>query len=369
VIGIASAKTSSATTVYDPTCGSGSLLLKVTSRRGAPAKVDLTLYGQEKDNATAGLARMNMILHDCPTAEIWQGNTLANPLFTDAGALKTFDYVVANPPFSDKRWSTGLDPANDPHERFRLRCAARQERRLRLPAAHPALAQEHRQGRLHPAARRAVPRQCRGQHPRTSSSAATSRASSACRPTCSTAPASRPASSCSTKRARPGRTMDGKGIFMIDASKGFRKDGPRTACASRTSTASSTPSPGRSTFPGYARMVPLAEISDPKNDFNLNLPRYIDSTEPEDLQDIDAHLRGGIPDRDLDALAPYWQVFPGVRAALFEPADRPGYSQLASRPPRSSPTIFGHAEFTAFIAPPPSCSRKWRAANTPAPAG
>ena len=49
-------------------------------------------------------------------------------------------------------------------------------------------------------------------------------------------------------------------------------------------------------------MVPLAEIPDPKNDFNLNLPRYIDSTEPEDLQDIDGHLQGGIPERDLDAL-------------------------------------------------------------------
>ena len=55
-------------------------------------------------------------------------------------------------------------------------------------------------------------------------------------------------------------------------------------------------------IPRYSRMVPLAEISDPKNDFNLNLPRYIDSTEPEDLQDIDGHLRGGIPNRDIDAL-------------------------------------------------------------------
>ena len=74
-------------------------------------------------------------------------------------------------------------------------------------------------------------------------------------------------------------------------------------------------------------MVPLAEISDPKNDFNLNLPRYIDSTEPEDLQDIDGHLRGGIPDRDLDALDRYWEVFPSVRSTLFESAGRPGYSR------------------------------------------
>jgi len=61
-------------------------------------------------------------------------------------------------------------------------------------------------------------------------------------------------------------------------------------------------------------MVPLSEISDPKNDFNLNLPRYIDSIEPEDLQDIDGHLRGGIPGRDIDELERYWKVFPSVRA-------------------------------------------------------
>src|SRR5712671_175449 len=115
VIGIKTARTSAATTVYDPTCGSGSLLLKV----GDEAGTAVTLYGQEKDVATAGLARMNMILHNNPTALVVQGNTLADPKFKDGDALKTFDYVVANPPFSDKRWSNGVDPLNDPHGRFK----------------------------------------------------------------------------------------------------------------------------------------------------------------------------------------------------------------------------------------------------------
>src|SRR4029077_1854254 len=114
IIGIHEAKTSAATTVYDPTCGSGSLLLKVGDEAGAA----VTLYGQEKDGPTSGLARMNMILHNNPTALIMQGNTLADPKFKDGETLKMFDYVVANPPFSDKRWSTGLDPANDPFQRF-----------------------------------------------------------------------------------------------------------------------------------------------------------------------------------------------------------------------------------------------------------
>jgi type I restriction enzyme M protein len=115
ILGIRHAKTTNETTVYDPTCGSGSLLLKV----GDEAAAQVTLYGQEKDSATAGIARMNMILHNNPTALVMQGNTLTDPKFWEGGTLKTFDYVVANPPFSDKRWSTGVDLLNDPHERFK----------------------------------------------------------------------------------------------------------------------------------------------------------------------------------------------------------------------------------------------------------
>src|SRR5262249_60595329 len=100
--------------------------------------------------------------------------------------------------------------------------------------------------------------------------------------------------------------------------------------------------------PRYARMVPLDETADPKNDFNLNLPRYIDSTEHEDLQDIDGHLRGGIPERDLDALGPYWEVLPSVRGVLFESAGRPGYARLKPALNEVKPAILGHAEFSAF---------------------
>src|SRR6201984_1287992 len=114
ILGIRHAKTTNDTTVYDPTCGSGSLLLKV----GDAASAKVTLYGQEKDSATAGLAPMNMILHKTPPAWIMQGNTLTDPKFKDGETLKTFDYMVANPPFSDKRWSTGLDPLNDLFQRF-----------------------------------------------------------------------------------------------------------------------------------------------------------------------------------------------------------------------------------------------------------
>ena len=129
---------------------------------------------------------------------------LQPPLQGANGSLKTFDFVVANPPFSTKAWSNGFDPANDALWPLRLRHPARQERRLCLPAPHPRLAQEHA-AKARSFCRTAC---CSGAAPRptsarTSSGAATSRASSACRPTCSTAPASPPASSCWTRKTPP----------------------------------------------------------------------------------------------------------------------------------------------------------------------
>src|SRR5213593_446264 len=120
VIGISPRNTKAATTAYDPTFGSGSLLLKVAAESGK----HITLEGQEKDSTTAGLARMNMILHDFPTANIASGGegTLVKPRFLDGEQLRTYDYVVANPPFSDKTWSTGLtlgeSGEGDRHKRF-----------------------------------------------------------------------------------------------------------------------------------------------------------------------------------------------------------------------------------------------------------
>ena len=110
---------------------------------------------------------------------------------------------------------------------------------------------------------------------------------------------------------------------------------------------------------------PFAEIADAKNDFNLNLPRYIDSSEPEDLQDINAHLNGGIPERDIDAFAADWQQMPGLRAALFESAGRPGYARLTRPLTEIKATILRHAEFIAFTEKVNTLFSKWREALTP----
>ena len=306
---------------------------------------------------------MNMILHDNPTALVKQGNTLANPLFTDAsGQLKTFDYVVANPPFSDKRWSTGLDPANDPYERFKhygtppakqgdyayllhILRSLKSTGKGACILPHGVLFRGNAEGVIRKnLIQRGYIKGIIGLPANLFYGTGI--------PACIIV---------LDKEHAQAR----KGVFMIDAAKGFRKDGPKNRLREQDIHRIVDTFTRQVDIHGYARMVPVAEIGDARNDYNLNLPRYIDSTEAEDLQDISAHLRGGIPDRDLDALEPYWQVFPAVRAALFQRADRSGYSELRVAATDIKPAIFGHPEFTAFNATATKLLAKWKVANSP----
>jgi type I restriction enzyme M protein len=339
VIGIRSSNPTTNTTVYDPTCGSGSLLLKVADEAGT----EITIYGQEKDAATSGLARMNMILHNTPTALIMQGNTLTDPKFRDGEALKQFDYVIANPPFSDKRWSTGLDPNSDSFGRFSAFGAppAKQGdyayllhivRSLRstgrgaciLP--HGVLFRGHAEADI----RRNLVR--KGYIKGIIGLPANLFYGTGI-PACIVVVDKRDA------QAR-------KGIFMIDASQGFMKDGPKNRLRSQDIHKMVDAFTKGIEIPGFSRMVPYAEIE--KNDYNLNLPRYIDSQQEEDRQDIEAHLRGGIPQADIDALQSYWDVCPALRVALFKLC-RPGYVDLTIDKADIKTTIFEHPEFSTFI--------------------
>ena len=93
-----------------------------------------------------------------------------------------------------------------------------------------------------------------------------------------------------------------KDIFMIDAGKGFIKDGNKNRLREQNIHKIVDTFNNRIEIPKYSRIIPVSEIADSKNDYNLNIPRYIDSQEAEDLQDIEAHLLGDIPNRDIDDL-------------------------------------------------------------------
>jgi type I restriction enzyme M protein len=365
IIGISDAQTTNDTTVYDPTCGSGSLLLKVADE----ARARVTLYGQEKDAATAGLARMNMILHDNPTALIAQGNSLANPLFTiGEGQLKTFDYVVANPPFSDKRWSNGLHPDELGVKTVSdsVTIAAKDYGRFEIFGVPPAKQGDYAY-LLHIVC------------------SLNNHGKGACILPHGVLFRGGAEADIRRKLIRKGYVKGiiglpanlfygtgipacvividkedahaRRGVFMIDASADYMKDGNKNRLRAMDIHRIVDVFNKRLEIPKYSRMVPLEEIE--RNEFNLNIPRYIDSQEPEDVQDIEGHLRGGIPGADVDALGRYWDVCPKLRRAIFKDG-RPGYLDLAVDKLEIKSAIYGHPEFVAFIESMNALFAEWR---------
>jgi type I restriction enzyme M protein len=251
---------------------------------------------------------------------------------------------VANPPFSDKRWSNGIDPLHDPYERFKpfgtpparqgdyayLLHIVRSLKSIGKGACilpHGVLFRGNAEADIRRAlVRKGYIKGIIGLPPNLFYGTGI--------PACIVVIDKEDA------QAR-------KGIFMIDASGGFMKDGPKNRLrALDIHKIVDVFNRRDESNPKYARMVPFAEIE--KNEFNLNLPRYIDSQMPEDLQDIDGHLRGGIPVRDVDALEPYWKVCPQLRQTLFK-ENRPGYVDLAVEKSAIKSAIYEHPEFTAFI--------------------
>lgn len=355
VIGISPENTRASTTAYDPTCGSGSLLLKVAAQAGK----HITLEGQEKDVTTAGLARMNMIIHGFPTAKIVAGDTLAAPKFKDGEQLRTYDYVVANPPFSDKAWSTGLTPSKDPYQRFawgeppakqgdyayllHIIRSMKSTGKAACIMPHGVLFRGNAEARIRERlVRSGILKGIIGLPANLFYGTGI--------PACILV---------LDKENAAAR----KGIFMIDASRGFIKDGNKNRLREQDIHRIVDTFRRQVDVSRYARMVSFDEIAE--NDFNLNIPRYIDATEPEDLHDIDAHLRGGIPERDLDALADYWAVLPGVRTTLFESAGRPGYARLRLPLAEVQSAILDHPEFDAFNRQVLAIFETWRAETTP----
>ena len=342
VIGIKEVKTSGKS-IYDPTCGSGSLLLKAVDE----TDYTITIYGQEKDVTTAALARMNMILHANESAEITKGqSTLSDPLFkNEYGYLKTFDYVVANPPFSSKNWMNGFDPGNDLYERFKdygLPPAKNGDFAFLLHIVK-SLKSKGKGACILP----------RGVLFRGNAEAEI-RKNLIKRgyikgiiglPTNLFYGTGIPA--CIIVMDKENADTR-KGIFMVDAGKGFLKDGNKNRLREQDIHKIVDVFNKQLELSKFSRMVPVSEISDPKNDYNLNIPRYIDCQKTEDIQDIEAHLLGDIPNTDIEYLQKYWDVYPGLKAELFNPGTRDEYSSLNVEKDQIKRSIFEHPEFVSF---------------------
>ena len=352
--------------VYDPACGSGALLIKAADE----APFEIAIYGQEKEVTTAGLAKMNLVLHNKAAGEIVSGNTFSDPYYKDPKSedvLRRFDFAVSNPPFSLKNWTDGLkeygrfDGYGDrPPEKngdfawlLHILKSLKSTGKAAVILPHGVLFRGNAEATI----RRAIID--KGYIKGIIGLPANLFYGTGI-PACilvidkedadlraGTLTEYQGLDTDALQRKHTDEKERARGIFMIDASRGYVKDGNKNRLREEDIYKIVT------TFnrqieddPKYARFVPNAEIK-VKNDYNLNIPRYIDSSVPEDQQDIDAHLHGGIPAADVDSMAKYWDLFPGLKEKLFSVL-REGYYQLNIPKEDIRSCIYNDEEFSAY---------------------
>lgn len=308
--------------IYDPTCGSGSLLLRAL---GETPRQNLSIRGQEKDATTASLAKLNMLLHGILNAKIEVGDTLNDPKFKSSSHLETFDIGVANPPFSMKNW-LGDAGANDIYNRWSpdllppekngdyafllhlirsLKDDPGHEGRCACILPHGVLFR----GNAELDIRRDIIKKhlikgIIGLPPNLFFGTGI------------------PASIIIIDKRG---TKERKGVFFIDAKDGFMKDGAKNRLREQDIRRIVDVWRKKLTIPHYSRLATWEEIE--RNGFNLNIPRYIEAKDTEVKHNLDGHLRGGISDEEIDALEAEWKSFPEMKAKFFAPL-RKGFSSM-----------------------------------------
>ncbi len=338
--------------IYDPTCGSGSLLLKASSLAG---KKGLTIYGQEKDISTTALCKMNITLHNNTDHDIKGGSsTLSNPLHLDekTGMLKTFDYVVANPPFSLKNWTDGLsiDPKskqviNDRFNRFEdgtppekngdfafllhIIKSLKDTGKGAVILPHGVLFRGNAEAQIRKnLLTKGYIKGVIGLAPNLFYG--------------TSIPACVIVLDKENAHAR-------KGVFMIDASKDFKKDGNKNRLRDQDVQKMIDTFNAYKEIPYYSKMVSLEEIS--ANDYNLNIPRYI-AAKQESEKDLFALINSPsyLPKNEIKAYAPYFQVFKELKNTLFKKSDKEGYYALKTECENIKELITQSLEYQTFHA-------------------
>ena len=326
-------------TICDPACGSGSLLIRALSE----APFEISGYGQEKEVATAGLAKMNAVLHN-KAAVIRAGNTFSEPHFTridDASELERFDYIVANPPFSLKNWSDGLKEygrftgyGDRPPEKngdyawlMHILKTLKSTGKAAVILPHGVLFRGNAEGTIR----------------KTIVDKGWIKGIISLPPNLFYGTGIPACILIIDKEGAENRA----GIFMIDAGKGYVKDGSKNRLREQDIyRIVTTFNEEITTDVKYARFVPNKEIKE-KNGYNLNISRYIDSSEPEDIQNIYAHIHGGIPATDIDALERFWTAFPTLKDELLGVFSE-GYYKLKVEADAIRQTTYSNAEFAAY---------------------
>lgn len=356
VIDISKCKDKNAT-IYDPACGSGSLLVRAANE----APFSLAIYGQEKDISTAGLAKMNLVLHNKASGEIHSDNTFSDPWYKDDNdetKLRKFDYIVANPPFSMKNWMDGLklygrfdDFDEMPPEKngdyawllHIIKSMKNQTGKAAVILPHGVLFRGN--------AEESIRKNIINRH-------------------LIKGIIGLPANlfygtgipACIIVLDKE-NTENRTGIFMIDASHGFIKDGDKNRLREQDIYKIVTTFNSMTEVSGFSRFVPFDEIIN-KNSYNLNIPRYIDSTEKEDLQSIEAHLYGGIPQDDIDNIPHFWNVFPNLKNQIFGEYSK-GFYKLLIQKDDVHKTISENIEFLEYNKKVNNTYNEWKKIANP----
>lgn len=324
LIGIADIKESpnKKWTLYDPAAGSGSLLIRAADEAPVNANGDsiVTIFGQESDRATAGLAKMNLILHQKGTGEIQRGNTLSSPKFIDEfGELKKFDFIVMNPPFSDKDWSDGIKTTEDEYKRFdgygippekngdyawflHVLKSLDSNGKAGFVMPHGVLFR----GNSEETIRQQI---LKKRYIKAIISLPANLFYGTGIPACIII-------------LDKENTDTREDIFLIDASRGFKKDGNKNRLREQDIEKIVQTYTNRVEIKGYSKIVKYTDVLDENtNNGNLNVPRYIQKIDETLPQNIAAHLKGGIPETDIESLEKLWNIAPELKNIIFKCID------------------------------------------------
>ena len=304
--------------IYDPTCGSGGMLIEaknyVQARYGSSNK--MTFWGQELNATTWALCKMNMLFHEIFDAQILQGDTILEPQHIDKGEIRTFDIVMANPPFSSDygsiknfrdRFTYWMPEKSKADFMFvqHMLSSLKADGRMAVVMPHGVLfrgsdEKKMREGLVKKGLLEAVIGLPQGLFYGTGIPA-------------------------SVLVMNKKGMKERKNVLFINADREYKEGKNQNKLRPEDIAKIAYVFHQKKEVPNYARLVSFDDLK--AEDFNFNIRRYVDNSPPAEAQNVAAHLKGGIPMAEIDNLTPYFQNYLHLREQLFEPL-RTGFEQF-----------------------------------------
>lgn len=331
--------------VYDPTCGSGGMLIQtrdyVRECGGDPR--DLSLFGQESMGTTWSICKMNMLLHGIPHADVRQEDTIRRPQHkAENNELKRYDRVLANPPFSQNYikkdieypgrfavWMPEKGKKADLMFVQHMLAVLKADGKMATIMPHGVLFRggEEKEARKHFIEHgwlEAVIGLPAGLFYGTGIPA------------------------CVLVMNKKG-AAERKHVFFINADREYREGKAQNFLRSEDISKMVHVYRTMQDVPGYARRVPVTEIA--AEDYNCNIRRYVDNAPPPEPHDVRAHLHGGVPIAEIEALGHFWKNYVGLRERVFVPRDSSTSSEPSTNgrgSPREMASISSGVSYADF---------------------